>query len=137
MRESGPPPSSRPEPVELSYKKSKKDEEREKKQEHALKNLQKMVEKLGTGQEALGAMVEESKKEKQQDMLSLFEQVRYIKDTIEKEEQERTKLEQQRIAQEQAEAQKRQQEIEAREQAEREKMERERAEQEAAARAEQ
>ena len=44
-----------------------------------------MVEKLGTGQEALGAMVEESKKEKQQDMMSLFEQVRYIKDTIEKE----------------------------------------------------
>ena len=102
MQQSGPPPSSsfNPQTQELSYKKTKKDEEREKKQDETLKKLHKMIEKLGTGQEALGAMVEESKKEKQQDMISLFEQVRQIKDTIEKEEQERTKLELQRIAQE-------------------------------------
>jgi hypothetical protein len=55
-----------------STTKTEKDRETEKRQEEALRKLQNMVEKLGTGQEALGAMVEEGKKEKKRDMESLF-----------------------------------------------------------------
>lgn len=118
-------------------KKSDEDHKREKRQEEALKKLQNMVEKLGTGQEALGAMVEESKKDKKADMDSLFASVQQIKDTIVEEERQRTQLEQQRIDMEQAEAKRRQEEQIAREQQMMQQLQREQEERAAAAAAEQ
>ena len=47
-----------------------------------LKRLQDMVEKLGVGQEALGAMVEEGKKERVTDIQSLRTDVQSVRDTI-------------------------------------------------------
>ena len=67
---------------ELRSKKSDDDVKREKRQEEALRKLQNMVEKLGTGQEALGAMVEESTKEKKNDMDNLFATVKALQDAI-------------------------------------------------------
>jgi len=67
---------------ELRSKKSDDDVKREKRQEEALRKLQNMVEKLGTGQEALGAMVEESTKEKKNDMDNLFSSVKALQDAI-------------------------------------------------------
>lgn len=67
---------------ELRSKKSDEDVKREKRQEEALRKLQNMVEKLGTGQEALGAMVEESTKEKKNDMDNLFATVKALQDAI-------------------------------------------------------
>ena len=67
---------------ELRSKKSDEDVKRDKRQEEALRKLQNMVEKLGTGQEALGAMVEESTKEKKNDMDNLFATVKALQDAI-------------------------------------------------------
>lgn len=74
---------------ELRSKKSDEDVKREKRQEEALRKLQNMVEKLGTGQEALGAMVEESTKEKKNDMDNLFATVKALQDAIKEGEEQR------------------------------------------------